>query len=345
MSIPLGEKLLHPMKKIHSGSEDFKKIDVRYIYNGYVKFERDVPFSSLGRYTDFETDVVFVLEEEPSEMKIVLPELIEEIKNTEIVSGEVIIPSAETIQVEDIEKIEEGIYQPPQNTPNGQETGADFEKGIEEVFKGLRGEQEERPFVVIGEEIRRHQRDKEAAAGAAERHPEIKLGQVSRIRRASPVQLAMRHEAGEEHDDQNARRAEEHVPSRETLKAHFDHAAGIVKLINVGGGKNDPVPRFEITNGGNFWPCRCLSFVLPFVFVDSCFFFTKGHGFVHHFLNDQPSLVVFGSADIFSVTGSVFGNNITASHVAGSTQNSHVAGLANLFLYNCVAKERILVLI
>jgi hypothetical protein len=39
-----------------------------------------------------------------------------------------------------IEKTEEGIYQPPQNTPNGQDTGADFEKGIEEVFKGLRGE-------------------------------------------------------------------------------------------------------------------------------------------------------------------------------------------------------------
>ena len=61
-SIPVGNNLLHPMQKIHSEHPDFKLIDERYIYNGFLLFERDVPFSSLDRYIEYGTPVAFVTE-------------------------------------------------------------------------------------------------------------------------------------------------------------------------------------------------------------------------------------------------------------------------------------------
>ena len=65
--IPVGDNLLHPLRKIHSNHADFPLIDERYIYTGFLKFERDVAPSMLDRFEDYETEVKFEIT--PEELK------------------------------------------------------------------------------------------------------------------------------------------------------------------------------------------------------------------------------------------------------------------------------------
>jgi hypothetical protein len=110
-SVPMGNNLLHPLQKIHSEHPDFKKMDERYIYNGFVLFERDVPFTSLGRYEEYGTPVPFVQISEPELIEETKPELIEEIKIEDIP----VLPEIhlnEGTAKEEIEKIPEVILTP-----------------------------------------------------------------------------------------------------------------------------------------------------------------------------------------------------------------------------------------
>lgn len=110
-TIPAGDVQIFPLKKIHSEHPDFAKIDKRYVHMGFLKFEREVPFSSISRYTEHAAPVVF--EAEPIAKTEEIVDLTENPVNENgelIINAEDILPNiSEVNEIPEDAKLLEGV--------------------------------------------------------------------------------------------------------------------------------------------------------------------------------------------------------------------------------------------
>ena len=56
-AVPVGEKLLYTKQRIHTNHPDFNKIDNYYMINRYLTPEADIPYGTVGMYTDFDGEI------------------------------------------------------------------------------------------------------------------------------------------------------------------------------------------------------------------------------------------------------------------------------------------------
>ena len=81
----------------------------------------------------------------------------------------------------------------------------------------------------------------------------------------------------------------------------FDLVGDRVELIFIGSGRDDPIPRFEVHQLGDFFTRLEIAGILPGVTTFGHVAGRQRQGFIADVLDERLSVGVFGVADIFAV--------------------------------------------
>lgn len=111
-TIPVGNKILFPFQKIHSSNPDFKKIDIRYIVNGFLVEENSVSFSILSKFKEFEDkdermDILKQISEETINEEKEIKDLIKKVEKEKIQKKKSKTKKIKNFNKKDDNKIEE----------------------------------------------------------------------------------------------------------------------------------------------------------------------------------------------------------------------------------------------